>query len=213
MGIVQETFNVSGEAALVRCTQFNELTRIFDPDVNAVVLPRSADPQIDSWLAQQAGNSEQERGFRVRVNAGDSVSPYLFHKQDAGSAALREDIRALAELLCDLIDTPRAGVRLEVMHKAMCPRFHTDQVGIRLLCTYRGPGTEYLDQAAGHDVINGVRNEPEEGAIVHVPPYAILLLKGANWQGNAGHGAIHRSPALDAGQAPRVLLAIDGIRD
>ncbi|TVR65616.1 MAG: DUF1826 domain-containing protein [Candidatus Competibacteraceae bacterium] len=38
---------------------------------------------------------------------------------------------------------------------------------------------------------------------------AIALLKGEAWPGNAGHGLIHRSPAVPAGEGPRVLVAID----
>lgn len=215
MGIVHETFSVSGSAAFVRCTEFDGLARIFDPAVNAVMLPRSANPQIDHWLALHAGNCEQERGFRVRIRAGDCVSPYLFSEQDAGNAALREDIRFLSGLLCDLLDAPLAGVRLDVTHKAVCPRFHADQVGIRLLCTYRGPGTEYLDDGASDCASAQPHAQDENGnaAIVHVPPYAILLLKGSGWPGDASRAATYRSPALDPGEAPRVLLSVDGIQD
>ena len=49
------------------------------------------------------------------------------------------------------------GLRLEIIERAMCPRFHVDHVGIRMLCTYRGPGTEWLDDEAADRNFLGAR--------------------------------------------------------
>ena len=38
-------------------------------------------------------------------------------------------------------------------------------------------------------------------AVGHAPAFAIVLLKGTLWQGNAGCGAIHRSPVLTGASA------------
>ena len=46
-----------------------------------------------------------------------------------------------------------------------------------------------------------------------MPPFAVALLKGDLWQGNAGRGIIHRSPSMPLDQVPRVLVAIDAIWD
>jgi hypothetical protein len=112
-------------------------------------------------------------------------------------------------------------LRLEVIHRAMCPRFHVDRVGIRLLCTYRGPATEWLDDrfadrtrlgVNGHglsDEESGLIRDP--AAVHRVPPFAIVLLKGDLWPGNAEQGLIHRSPAPLDDEAPRVLVALDAI--
>ncbi len=53
----------------------------------------------------------------------------------------------------------------------------------------------------------------EEATQIAVPPFAVALLKGGLWQGNADRGIIHRSPAVATGEAPRVLVAIDAIWD
>jgi hypothetical protein len=47
--------------------------------------------------------------------------------------------------------------------------------------------------------------------VYRVPPFAIVLLKGELWPDNAGQGLIHRSPALLADEAPRVLVALDAV--
>ena len=35
---------------------------------------------------------------------------------------------------------------IEVLDRAMCPRWHVDRVGLRLLSTWVGPATEWLNE-------------------------------------------------------------------
>jgi hypothetical protein len=90
----------------------------------------------------------------------------------------------------------------------MCPGWHCDRTGIRLLCTYRGPGTEWLwDTGIDRTTLPGsVADRSPDGS---ASAGDIVLLKGSLWQGNTGRGAIHRSPAT--GQGTRWLLALDAI--
>ena len=122
-------------------------------------------------------------------------------------------------MLGELLDAATIGFRLEVVGKAMCPRLHVDRVGIRLLCTYRGPGTGWVEDASVDRRFLGAASggQPDETSglllaghrIEAIPPFAVALLKGSLWQGNGGRGIVHRSPAVAAEQAPRVLLAMD----
>ncbi|UTH76828.1 DUF1826 domain-containing protein [Chromobacterium sp. IIBBL 290-4] len=101
-----------------------------------------------------------------------------------------------------LTGCPRVGARLEVLRQAMCPRFHADRVGLRLLCCYQGPGTEWLPDAAADRsqlgaAAQGLADEQsglilDAAAIGRAPPFSVLLLKGSQWPGARG-GAIHRS--------------------
>lgn len=139
----------------------------------------------------------------------------------ASCVALRTDIGWLIELYADLVGCPAVGLRLEVVKRAMCPRFHVDRVALRLLVTYRGPATEWLDDAGADrrklglgagslpDAQSGLIRNPR--AVGRARPYDVVLLKGCLWPGNEAHGAIHRSPAVPIEAAPRVLLAIDAV--
>lgn len=53
----------------------------------------------------------------------------------------------------------------------------------------------------------------DPSGIGRVASHAIALLRGELWQGHAGHGVIHRSPAVPPESAPRVLPALDAVWD
>lgn len=192
------------------------LTRIFDPEIQLAQWQRPAEALIADWLTANAGNLGS--GLRQVITPGEL--PDLSRlPAGAGRDALAADIALQAELLAELLDATTIGYRLEVVGKAMCPRLHVDRVGIRMLCTYRGPGTEWLEDASVDRRFLGAASggQPDETSglllpgnqIETIPPFSIALLKGSLWQGNGGRGIVHRSPAMAADEMPRVLLAMD----
>jgi len=192
------------------------LTGIFDPEIQLAQWRRPADPAIADWLAAHAG----DLGGGLRQTLAPGQQPDLGRlPAGAGRDALAADIALLADMLAELLDAETIGYRLEVVGKAMCPRLHVDRVGIRLLCTYRGPGTEWVEDASVDRRFLGAASggQPDESSglllrahrIEAIPAFAVALLKGSLWQGNGGRGIVHLSPVLAADEAPRVLLAMD----
>lgn len=192
------------------------LTRIFAPEIQLAQWRRPADPIITDWLNEHASNL----GSGLRQTLAPGQQPDLGRlPAGAGREALADDIALLADMLAELLDATTIGYRLEVVGKAMCPRLHVDRVGIRMLCTYRGPGTEWVEDASVDRRFLGAASggQPDEvsglllagHSIESIPPFAVALLKGSLWQGNDGRGIVHRSPAVAADEAPRVLLAMD----
>jgi hypothetical protein len=126
-------------------------------------------------------------------------------------------VRTLSHAFAELVGASRLGVRLLRLDAPMCPRFHTDFVGVRLLTTYCGPGTEWLDDADVDRSRLGHRSggEPDErsgllrpGTVVRqLPEGAVGLLKGEAWPGNAAHGVVHRSPAVRGHK--RIVFSLD----
>ena len=90
----------------------------------------------------------------------------------------------------------------------MCPGWHIDRVGIRLVCTYQGPGTQWLDdQVVDRSGLHHSRIQ--EKTAVQAATGEIVLLKGALWQDNEALGAVHRSPELAPGAPLRTLVTLD----
>jgi len=119
------------------------LVRIFEPDIQLCHLPRSSDPLIERYLAVAAPVLGE--GFRQVVDVQHGCAANVFPDLP-GRQALVNDIAFIVAVYGDLLGYQRVAVRLEVIRRAMCPRFHVDRTGIRLLCTYRGPGTEWLEE-------------------------------------------------------------------
>ncbi len=181
---------------------------------------RPVDVAIRRFAADVLARDALERLLEVEVHSladAELVPADLLAVDPAGGAAFVADVRMLAEAFAELVGASRLGVRLLRLDAPMCPRFHTDYVGVRLLTTYCGPGTEWLDEAdvdrsrLGHRS-GGLSDDRSgllrPGAVVRqLPEAAVGLLKGEAWPGNEGSGVVHRSPAV--GGDRRILLSLD----
>ncbi|MEM6973180.1 MAG: DUF1826 domain-containing protein [Pseudomonadota bacterium] len=97
------------------------------------------------------------------------------------------------------IDTPFLRLRLDAVTTDSCRRFHVDAVKARLVCTYRGPGTQY-GTARGGDA---------PATVFDVPPCAPILLRGTLWPANPPTGLVHRSPPIAGTGRTRLVLVLD----
>ncbi|EXI67875.1 MAG TPA: DUF1826 domain-containing protein [Nitrospira sp.] len=207
-----------GASQTVRVDDVAGLATIFEPEVQAVCWLRSEQPLIIAYVNSALAAGGLGSGFRQAVELAHRL-PKLGLPDFPGCKSLSADIEFLSTLYADLLRCTTVGLRLEITDRAMCPRFHVDKTGIRLLCAYRGPGTEWIDDTrAGRDLLGtDSANEAARiapGAEVHqAQTFDVVLLKGGLWQGNHGRGVIHRSPQPVVAKAPRLLLAIDAVWD
>lgn len=195
-------------------------TELFDPQVAMVVWERPADPLATRFAGDVLARAKLEHLLEVEVadlDRSELVPADALAADPVGGQAFLADVRTLAQAFADLVGASRLGVRLLRLDAPMCPRFHTDFVGVRLLTTYCGPGTEWLDDADVDRSRLGHRSggEPDErsgllrpGAVVRqLPEGAVGLLKGEAWPGNAAHGVVHRSPAVRGHK--RIVFSLD----
>ena len=120
------------------------------------------------------------------------------------------DVSWLVSAFACLLGAQRIGVRLRVLDKAMCPRFHVDHVPVRLITTYAGVGSQWLKEG-GMDrrQLSQPEAEPTDNSLIQqIGSGAVALLKGEKWHGNEGFGLIHRSPQLAPGEH-RLILTLD----
>ena len=118
------------------------------------------------------------------------------------------DVAWLVSAFACLLGAKRIGVRLRLLDKAMCPRFHVDHVPVRLITTYAGIGSQWLREGVmDRRTLSQADAEPTE-RIEQIHCGEVALLKGTKWHGNEGHGLIHRSPALKADER-RLILTLD----
>lgn len=191
------------------------LPRIFENAITLAVMTRRLDPALALGVRAQLGAS---RGldWRWRGAAGQAMVDDLARHLPAPEAgqALLEDVRTLAEAMAYLFDTDTIGIRLQRLDDAMCPRFHVDNLAVRLVTTYAGPATEWLPEHAVNRAGLGAprpdKPDPvaDPCAIRRLGVGDLALLKGDGWLGNEGRSLVHRSPRPAPGER-RLLLALD----
>jgi len=156
--------------------------RLQSPDADIILLPKPmslnmADPVRDL--------PELEKRSTVAFNNAERfVSATLEEMgllQPQFSQHLLEDI----QLFESLFKQTSFELRLEVTEHQSCPKFHCDNVYVRMLVTYFGPTTEFIDQ-----------NEP--GVIYRAPLNALVFLKGHKHPTYQDR-ILHRSPEFAAG--------------
>lgn len=118
------------------------------------------------------------------------------------------DLKWLVSAFACLLGARRIGLRLRVLDKAMCPRFHVDHVPVRLITTYAGVGSQWLKEGTMDRSQLGQANAEPQAQIQQLKSGDVALLKGEKWHGNEGFGLIHRSPQPAAGER-RLILTLD----
>lgn len=177
--------------------------RLFDDAVTVCVWNRPPDPILVSYLEDSVRSGSWKRKAQIEA-AGPRFDELLAgFDADVGRVRWITELTALVDLFATLTDAQTIGLRVTATARATCPRFHADQVGLRLLCSWLGEGTEWL---AEEDVSRGALGlqQPSVGSTTGVlrpggvvrqmPAFAVGAFKGDLWPGNGGRGAVHRSP-------------------
>ncbi|MEM7484922.1 MAG: DUF1826 domain-containing protein [Bacteroidota bacterium] len=141
----------------------------------------------------------------------NSLSTY-FTKVLPKHTDLMEDILNLLKLFEQITEVSSFQVSLAKISTTMCPRFHADNNELRMLCTYHGPGTQWLPNYAVNRkaYLSGKDNQKilaDENLARQVDTGAVVILKGAlYWESNP---ILHRSPNIEKKAKGRILLSID----
>lgn len=114
-----------------------------------------------------------------------------------------KDVAAIEECFAGVMSARRLQIRFDIITGNACRKFHTDVVKARLICTYRGPGTQY-------GVLNG-GTDPDH--IFNVQTGCPIILRGTRWPSPASANIRHRSPPIGGLGLTRFNLVIDAIHD
>lgn len=184
--------------------------------VDLCVWERAPEPGFAAWLdevAREVPVAFEERSARLESRPWERA----VHALPPASArdVLETDLRRLTHRFVELLGDVPLRVQLSTVTTRKCPRFHVDAVGVRLLCTYAGPGTEWIDERALDR--ERLRTCPADEAplrpgsrVRQLRPFDVVLMKGTAWPGNARFGAVHRSPEVSG--PPRLVFTLDVAR-
>jgi hypothetical protein len=137
------------------------------------------------------------------IEAPTSAADILNTLRDAGyapdaAALLAEDIAGLATQFAAIVGRTRFKLRLEVIETDACRRFHSDFVTYRLLTTYRGQATQWIET-----------DRPD--AVAQMRAGEVAIFKGRMLLDDPP--VLHRSPPIAATGKQRLLLVLDPVTE
>ena len=162
------------------------LARLKSDDSDIVVLAEERHEEFEldiSPVVQSMPNFEKRASLSLDQSR-DIVSGTL-NEMGLASEQLESHMVGHLELFAGLFAQEKAEVRIELTDRQSCPKFHCDNVFVRMLVTYCGPTTEFID-----------RREPE--IIFRAPFSSVVFLKG-HQHPTYQDRILHRSPEFTNG--------------
>ena len=173
----------------------------------ALIWRRQPFPNFQSWIDGLDPNVLPRARVILRPDAVRAAALEVCNACDTPAGPERDrlvdDIAALAEIFAGVKRARWLRLRLDVVTTSACRKFHIDAVTVRLVCTYRGTGTQY-----------GIAtNGAEPSRIFTVPTGAPILLRGTLWPETPRSGLLHRSPPIEGTGETRLVLVLDPVID
>ena len=183
------------------------LSSFTDKNYPAVILNRTIFSNIQNWL--NSIDPILMPCFRKIIhksevkNTIDTVFKNSSLKDGSKILWLTKDMIKLSEAFSNLMKVNFIRLRLEVVSTNSCRKFHIDAVKGRLICTYRGQGTQY-----------GISTDGGDPQYFQTTPTGYpILLRGSLWSEDISLRILHRSPPIEGTGETRFVFIIDPIFD
>lgn len=195
------------------------MAQLLEPGETVLQLHRPLAPEIREVMEETAMGEPFESNVVLDAKDLDLSEILAPISHPKARHFLKDDITSMITDLAELLGRRHLAAKLGVVPNDGCRKFHTDYVTLRLICTYAGPGTEWVrDEDVRRENLRrtdvdletanrSVLREPD--VVNHCGAGDILLLKGEVFEGNRGRGAVHRSPPLTHPSMRRLVLKID----
>ncbi|MEM5516397.1 DUF1826 domain-containing protein [Henriciella sp. AS95] len=106
-----------------------------------------------------------------------------------------EDVRQIID--ASACWPPRYTLRMECVSDDACREFHKDRTDMRIITTYRGPGTQWIDAAS-----------PDTEPLIHqFAPFSVGAFLGQ--RDDRRQRIFHRSPPIASSPVSRLVLVMD----
>jgi len=208
--------NVPDWGAYCQVDSAEALEGIRRPGIRLCWWRRALEPSVTAFMAAQRPLMPRQRMFSLSdaeplESVLDAQLSGFVDSRWHGYGAWREDVLRVIAIARALSRGPCLRIRLESVASNGCRLFHSDLVPLRLITTYRGPGTEWLpDWAVDPRATSRQDNQHvlDMTRMSRLGAGDIALMKGDRYPGEQRAGLMHRSPPSAPG-APRFVLAID----
>ncbi|EBA02262.1 hypothetical protein RB2150_09714 [Rhodobacterales bacterium HTCC2150] len=186
-------------------TTLEGLSAIHQPHCAAAVFRRQHSDHFVPWIAALDPSQLPSARVVLQPNKVRSALEHLCEIAETPACTQRdafiEDVTKLATSFARTMNAPYVRFRLDVVTTNACRKFHIDALTARLICTYRGTGTQYGTATDTSD--------PEH--INTVPTGSPIVLRGTRWPENPASKLLHRSPPIEGTGASRLVLVLDPV--
>ncbi|MFV0332985.1 MAG: DUF1826 domain-containing protein [Tropicimonas sp.] len=190
--------------AIVQAREPSVLHSIAAPGVATTIWQRDPAPGVTRWINALAPENLPRLRSTVTVGAVETCVHAACDMAGTPPGRFRDmlasDIAALGLIMTEVMGTPLLQLRLDVVSTNACRRFHLDQMTARMLCTYRGAGTQFAQPGQEHSPVSMMAG-------------SVALLRGARWPGGEETTLLHRSPPIEGTGETRLLAVIDPASD
>ena len=173
----------------------------------AAIWHREVPGAVPTWLENLEVEGLPTGRVVAQANAVENTVRHLCDIAGTPKGQQRDwliaDISNLAQCFAALMRAPYLRLRLQAVTTNACRKFHLDAITGRLICTYRGTGTQYGTSVKGDD--------PEQ--VFTVPTGDPILLRGSLWPAVPLSDLLHRSPLIEGTGETRLVLVLDPVFD
>ncbi|MCX2977827.1 DUF1826 domain-containing protein [Candidatus Marimicrobium litorale] len=215
---MQQTASQQGLIDPPSCQQIGDdagvLQKVTEPGTDLSLWRRPVEASIVQEIQNLSASDLQNiRQATSRFSFDTDVSGLLREQglDPMAFQSLRADMLRLISIFSTVSEGRELQFRLLTTDSDDCRRFHLDRVYLRLLCTYQGPGTEWLtDAQVDREALVRCRPNSEVmrfGEASRFETFWVGILRGD--PKNISSGQVHRSPPIADSGRIRVLFSID----
>ncbi len=180
------------------------LANIYQPECAATIWQRQPLARFQSWIDDLPRECLPKTRLILRPDwvrdALSSVARQCGSTDCAECQMLAEDSAALAHMFAEIMQAPFLRLRWDVVTAdTECP-LEQDDVTARLVCTYRGSGTQYAP-------------DMNPCALSSVPTGTPMILRGSLWPAQRAAPLMHRHAPFNDPDEARLVLTLDPVFD
>jgi len=196
-------------AGIETCDAAEGLAAINKPDTELVIWRRALPFCLTTWLERM--DASRLPDVRVLVKPCDVRRAIEPHLDECGMppgdmrGLLISDVDDLVSAFAGITRSDLVDVRLEHISDDACWKFHRDRVEARLLTTYRGSATEWIQPRHAAQALR--EQKRFKGPVERLRNHDVAVFRGSC--AGPASGIVHRSPPVAGTDRTRLLLCLN----
>ena len=203
-----ETLAAQG-AGILTCGSADGFPAFNRRGTELVIWRRALPVRFQAWIEEVDPSNLPELRVLVRPDDVGGAMETLLNECGMPTGNMRElligDIHDLVSRFAAITSSNFVDMRLERINHNSCWKFHRDNVEARLLTTYRGHATEWIQPPHAEHAIS--QQKEYGGPIEALQLNDVAIFKGS--AAGSGRGIVHRSPPIAGTGCSRLLLCLN----